>query len=445
MNYVNGKIIGDDERVRVLDNIGDMLINTLRKPPPDADAVINACDRLSEDADILETLHKMPGPGTNPVLADMYIRQIRRMYNARAIRERMRIELGADYDKPRELICLHSGARAVQTVAPLGVLFHAIDGNADGLPLFGLLDGLLTGNINIVNLPAEGAGITVALLDALTDAEPALAEYIYIFDFSPGDARAMKKLAAVADAIIVRGGGGSGGGGGVSGGGMAGAVRASAAPNANIIEWGQKTSFAYATKDGVNKGALEKLALNVCLTNQLLNSSCQGVFLDTGDMEEVYNFCEEILPVLEEVSQSYPFAGDENEKLRVRAKITLDIYNQHIEGRGGGVRIFKGKSCGVAACTDSRPEPSIMYGNIWVKPLPRENILDLRRHKGCLQTAGLICADHEYAELSRSLLRAGISKVSDGFEMSGYAFGEAHNGVYPLRRFTRLVSVQNPG
>lgn len=40
-------------------------------------------------------------------------------------------------------------------------------------------------------------------------------------------------------------------------------------------------------------------------------------------------------------------------------------------------------------------------------------------------------------------LQTGIVKVSDGYEMSNYAFGEAHDGVFTMRNYTRLVSVQN--
>jgi hypothetical protein len=84
-----------------------------------------------------------------------------------------------------------------------------------------------------------------------------------------------------------------------------------------------------------------------------------------------------------------------------------------------------------------------MYRNIWVKPLKRDDILPkLRPYKGYLQTAALICARQEHEKLSRMLLQAGLVKISDGFEMSNYAFGEAHDGVFTLRGYTKLVSVQ---
>jgi hypothetical protein len=74
----------------------------------------------------------------------MYMKQIGQMLSADAIRQRMRIELGEGFDKPSTLTYAHSGAAAVQTIAPLGVLFHITAGNVDGLPFISLLDGLLT-------------------------------------------------------------------------------------------------------------------------------------------------------------------------------------------------------------------------------------------------------------------------------------------------------------
>ena len=81
--------------------------------------------------------------------------------------------------------------------------------------------------------------------------------------------------------------------------------------------------------------------------------------------------------------------------------------------------------------------------NIWVKPLKRDKIVELKHYKNYLQTAALICKEQEHSELAQKLLQIGIVKISDGFEMSNYAFGEAHDGVFPLRCYTKLVSVQN--
>lgn len=432
MNLINGKVIDDEACESILENLDEMIVNTLRKPPLDINTVINACDVLVRNIDSLDVVKSLPELGVSPLLTDMYIHQLGQMLRAESIRERLKIELGADFDKPRKLTYLHSGATAVQTIAPLGVLFHITAGNVDGLPFISILDGLLTGNINLVKLPKEEGGITVSVLEELFKIEPALCEYVYIFDYSSKDIHAMKTLAAAANAVIVWGGDEA-----------VRAVRSLVDPNTRIIEWGHKISFAYVTKEGICRDSLEKLALNICLTNQLFCSSCQGVFLDTDDMQDVYDFCETFLPVLEKVCQENPFAFDAAEKLFIQAQITSELYHRQIQGRKSGNRVFRQKNCSVTAYADSKLETSILYRNPWVRPLKREDILNLRPYKSYLQTAALLCADQEYEVLSHRLLQAGLVIISDGFEMSNYAFGEAHDGVHSMRCYTKLVSVQN--
>ena len=437
MNFVNGKIISEEECQFVLENIDTMILETLQKPPLDINLVIEACDIMVKNIGSLDVVKKLPDLGISPVLAEMYINQVEQMFSGRAIRDRIKLELGTDYDKAKEIVYSHSGAKATQMYVPIGVLFHITAGNMDVLPFVSLLEGLLCGNINIVKLPKEEQGITVSLLEELIKIQPVIKEYVYAFDYSSKDIYAMKRLADVSDAIVVWGGDEA-----------VKAVRNMAGPNTKIIEWGHKISFAYATKSGVSKENLRKLALNICLTNQLFCSSCQGVFLDTEDannMEDVYAFCEEFLPVLEEVSLENPFAFDEGTKLFTSARVTLELYHKEIEARGTASRIFKGKNCSITASSDNsgRLETSIMYRNIWVKPLKREKILALRRYKNYLQTAALLCGSQEYDDLAEKLVRAGVVKVSDGFEMSNYAAGEAHDGIFALRCYTKLASVQN--
>jgi len=432
MNFVNGKSVSEKECAYILEHIDGMIMQTLQKPPLDVNLVINACDTLVKNIGSSPLMKRLPELGVNPVLAGMYLEQLAQTLGAEAIRERMKIELGEGYDKQRALKYSHSGAEAVQTVAPLGVLFHITAGNAGGLPFISLLDGLLTGNINIVKLPKEEGGITVSLLEELFAVEPSLREYVYVFDYSSKDVHAMKKLADAANAVVVWGGDEA-----VS------AVRKLAAPNTKIIEWGHKISFAYVTKAGAVRAALEKLALHIALTDQLFCSSCQGVFLDTGDMEDVNKFCEDFLPVFDGVCRDNPTAaGGAAAELFVQAEITLEDYRRQIENDSHGVRLFRGQNCSITARPDSKLEPSAQYRNIWAKPLKREDIIRLRSYKGYLQTAALICAEHEHSGLSRSLLQTGIVKISDGFEMSSYAFGEAHDGIFPLKCYTRTVSVQ---
>ena len=78
-----------------------------------------------------------------------------------------------------------------------------------------------------------------------------------------------------------------------------------------------------------------------------------------------------------------------------------------------------------------------------MKALPREELLPvMRRQKGRLQTAGLLCPEGDRAALTDLLVRAGVTRVLPAGEMSDSFCGEAHDGEYPLRRYTRMVNLR---
>lgn len=84
-----------------------------------------------------------------------------------------------------------------------------------------------------------------------------------------------------------------------------------------------------------------------------------------------------------------------------------------------------------------------MEGNVFVKLLPQSQLLStLRRQKGRLQTAGLVCTPEKREALTGLLLRAGITRVTRAGSLSDSFPGEAHDGEYPLRRYTRIVDIE---
>ena len=75
--------------------------------------------------------------------------------------------------------------------SPMGTLLHITAGNMEGLPVFSIVEGLLTGNVNILKLPGNDGGLSMDIILRLIRLEPALADYIYVFDTSSGDLPAM--------------------------------------------------------------------------------------------------------------------------------------------------------------------------------------------------------------------------------------------------------------
>jgi len=349
------------------------------------------------------------------------------MFSAQALRHRMQAELGPHWEGTRHFLPPFENKSVTEQNCPLGVLLHIAAGNADGLPAFSVLEGLLTGNVNILKLPAAEGGLSVRLLWELIQIDPGLADYIYVFDYSSKDIFHMEKLIDVADGIVVWGGEQA-----VS------AFRGMIKPHIKLIEWGHKISFSYVTKAGMTNEGMMKIAGNIAETGQLLCSSCQGIFLDTDSMDDIFDFCEAFLPVLDHVIKEKHGTMD----MGVQAQSALQVYCAQLESMYTGARIFKGENGSLTALNNPVLETSLQFGNAWVKPLPRKDLLKaIRPYKNFLQTVGLLCNDSERDEITNILFKTGVVRICLPDKMSETYCGAAHDGEYPLRRYTKVTSI----
>jgi len=266
-------------------------------------------------------------------------------------------------------------------------------------------------------------GSSILLLHELVKREPGLKDYIYVFDIPSTDVESLQSFARIADGVVVWGGDTA-----------VRAARQLAAPNTKIIPWGHKLSFAYATASATDRD-LRQLARHICATRQTLCSSCQGIYLDSIDMQDVFSFGQHFFQLLQEENTAFPPAD-----VSLRAKATLQLYDQELESHATGRRVLRGGGVSVLVCPDSALELSYLSGNCWVKPLPRSRIIPtLKPMKGLLQTAGLLCGGGERQELVALLARAGLVRITEPGEMSRTIPGEAHDGAYPLQEYTRIV------
>ena len=116
---------------------------------------------------------------------------------------------------------------------------------------------------------------------------------------------------------------------------------------------------------------------------------------------------------------------------------------QTIQGRATDTRVYRGEFCRLEACLDDNLVLSGLFGNCPVKRLPAARMLPvLRREKGRLQTAGLICAPERRLALAQRLMCCGLVRITRAGDMSESLCGEAHDGEYPLRRYVRIVEVE---
>lgn len=428
MNLINGKQVSQQECDAMLDQLDQMILHTLSKEPLDPHIVIAACDQFLKELDETAYLQTMQELGIQEALGKQYIEEARQQFSAQRLHKRLVLELGTLYKQPQQEIPHGKPFAVAKKLCPLGVLFHIAAGNADALPAFSILEGLLTGNINLLKLPSQEGGFTVQILQELIHIEPRLAEYIYVFDYSSKDIMHMNQFIALSDAVIVWGSAEA-----VS------SLRKLVPAHIKIIEWGHKVSFAYVTKQGIAQYGLEGLARNIAKTGQLLCSSIQGIFLDTESMEEVHAFCDQFLPILEQAIAAFP----QNIELSTKYQIALSVYQQELEAVFQNSKVFKGKDCSIIAYADRVLDTAIQHGNVWVKALPSSELLPvLRPYKNFLQTVGMLCGEQEYENIAQQLLKTGVVRICPPQYMSETYFGAPHDGEYTLRRYMKIATTE---
>lgn len=411
-----GKTYPSDKQNEILSEMESRINRTLSQKPLDIQKVITAIDKLGKEIASGKYDEKI-----SRLLADNPVK-----YKELAVkllsREAVQIKLET------ELSGLSERHGNVKTkIMPLGVIFHIAAGNTEGLPAYCVAEGLLTGNINILKLPQADNDLSVEIISRLIELEPDLSDYIYVFDTPSTDIHGMRKMAGLADGISVWGGDEA-----------IMAVRRLVSPSAKLIEWGHKLSFVYIS--GMYEDSdLMDIAEHIAVTRQLLCSSCQVIYCDTEDIGDLYTFGKRFLPILER-AVSFHISNS----IGTRANMTIHSYTDMLEDFVSSSKdpdILKGKGCSIKICHDSSLELSPMMCNVLVKRLSRKNIIPvLRKSKGYLQTAGLICSDEDKQDFCNIFSRCGVTRTVMPRKMSEMFLGEAHDGEYALNRYIKIVN-----
>ncbi|MCM1259923.1 MAG: hypothetical protein NC182_03175 [Prevotella sp.] len=418
MILYHGEILENKEQERILNHLEEDCLHTLcQLNTPQIHEVIHACDVLYQKA-----IHHEFDDVILPILKSTNVSYERFLDMAKLFSEeeliyKCKVEWGEDYAHMQKL---KNGTTRLRK--PLGILFHIAAGNVDVLPAFSVIEGLLAGNINILKLPSGDSGLSVHLLAQLIQVEPALKDYIYVFDVPSTELQTLKKFADIADGIVVWGGDL--------------AVKAAyqmASVTTKVIPWGHKLSFAYATLDATD-AQLEALAHHICYTNQILCSSCQGIFVDTEDNHLLAEFGYRFFQILKKVNQEVGKAD-----MGMRGKNTIQLYTDQLEYPNRKIWCEDGVS--VTLLEDQELTLSYLFRNVWIKPLPHQQlILKLKKYKSHLQTCGLLCSDAQKEELAKVICASGVVRITSA-DMSRIVSGEAHDGVYPLREYSRIVEI----
>jgi hypothetical protein len=419
MILYKGEISEDHHQRKLIDKLREDCYETLANEDfLKVNEVVEACDKLAQQVKsgtyndlILPLLEEFDIPYE-------YFLSHMPMFEKPSLLKKVETELGKNYDQEEILDEKNHKKRY-----PLGILFHIAAGNVDALPAYSVIEGLLAGNINILKLPSGDRGVSVKLLSELIKIEPKIKPYIYVFDVPSTETETLKIFADIADAIVVWGGDVA-----------IKAARSMASVTTKIIEWGHKLSFAYASLNASDED-LEGLAHHMAMTDQVLCSSAQGIFVDTASREELDKFAQRFFEIFVRVNKTHkpvPFG--------MKSKNALQLYYEELEARRSKKKIWKKDGISVITSDDSELELSMMFRSIWIKMLPKNKIIEnLKPHKSHLQTVGLMVKEDEVSVLKDMLIKSGVTRITKGIDMSRIIVGESHDGMYPLRLYSRVV------
>lgn len=425
---IKGKRV-EREKATCMDGAQQSILETLALGVPDTRQVIASLDKLGryllEDGEFL--VPELMELGLSREEALQTKKDSYPVLAADELFKKIKRELG---ELPFEINRLSSREEEFEGWMPLGVLGHVTSSNDAMLPFFSAVEGILTGNINVIKTASGAHKVAMAMVEALCRIDESLSPYFYVFPLSSKDEDLLKAMFSLCNAIAVWG----------SDAATAG-VRKLAPAGVKIIEWGNRISFAYFTQKGNTKDALKGLAEDVCVNDQQACSAPQMVFYETDSREDLLAFAGDMMDQLQAVSDTYPLHPMTQAE---KAELTTQTQLCYLDELMGEAKLLNGTGCRIFVQYDNALCASPLYRTVIVKAVRRQDLIGvLRPFRSYLQSVGLACAGEEVAELSRLLLAGGVNRITQpGLMMGGYT-GEPHDGVRAMTQYLKRISLIN--
>lgn len=427
-----GRWLTADALPQALTTLGAHLDATLPQRFP-LRALLHACEAVSEQirsrSSCYTRLKNEACLTCPPEDADSMLQAMAAMLARDAMEEKLRSELGNAL--PGSLLRRYPGPQ-FETWAPCGCVVHIAPANVFTAAAMGLVEGLMTGNVNVVKTSSRDGRVAALFAQALVQADTSdqLARYVAVLRLPSSAQQLLQQLLACADVVSVWGGEKA-----------VAAVRAMAPGHARMVAWGHKLSFGYIAAACVaDEDVLQAFAQDICRLDQQACSSPQTLLVET-DEQGLQAVAQRLAAHLRRVSPSIPAAMPD---MAEQAEITSVVSVARSEQPLGLTQVIEDEQGSWRILLDIRPglRPSPLYRSIWLKPVQRQQLAaQLRPMRQWLQTCGLAADLASMAELSRLLLSAGVSRITQPGQMVDSYLGAPHDGVYALQQLSRRVSV----
>lgn len=322
---------------------------------------------------------------------------------------------------------------------PAGIFLHVLSGNVFLVGIGSFLEGLVTGNVNILKMSSGEKVFLPHFLESLVecDTDGVVSRSVAVIDYSSSQTDVMETFKKRVDGIVVWGG--------------EEAVRAyrnDLPARTKVIVYGPKLSVAMVTNDGLREWGpekvAEKLAFEMAVWDQNACTAPQLCFVEGRDalaalMNAMPESCRkwehELPPGAAEMNQAV-----EIQKLRSVAEIA--------EARGEERLVTSSKNVHWTAYTsrDKTIDPSPLHRTLKLVAYDdmEEVVNEFEKMRGYVQTIGVACGITETLSLSSQLLSAGALRVLELGQMSGGEIDDPHDGSYDLSLFGNYVYARLP-
>ncbi len=395
----------------------------------DISTIIESCEKISnkiKEGRAQDYINALEADGAEH--PDEVLNALAASLTRNSILEKLERELGTD--NPFEILRIDDSTQRYEAWKPLGVLVHITAGNSPIVTPMATVEGLLTGNINIVKSSSKvGEFAHVVLKDLCSVGN--IGHFVYLLRFSSKDKELMQYLLDRADCVSAWGGEEA-----VS------SLREMTPKNVPFIAWGHKISFGYIQPYLINEDTMDKLAKSICRNEQQSCSSPQCVLIDTDDSDVVEYAAKMLGEALDRAKSKYPRLAPDDAQAAEITTVT-QVHRCDLFFNPGSVVEDTEGIWRILVCHQTKFMPSPLFRTVWLSPLPRnELITKLRGMRQYLQTAGIACDIKDLEQVTSALYAAGVARITPLDSMSASYTGEPHDGGYALPRFMKKVTMR---
>lgn len=375
--------------------------------------------------------------GFSPEMTELGIRELCNMLDPEMLRRKMDAELrgvhgtgGYRYDP---------GTKTALRWHPLGTVLHVLSGNVFMVAAGSLIEGLITGNVNILKMSSSERVFLPRLIESLIecDKDGVVSGSLAVVEYSSAQQDVISQFKKSVDGIVVWGGEEA-----------VRAYRENLRAGTRLIEFGPKLSLAIITEKGFSlhkpADAALKLARDISIWDQNACTAPQVCYVEGARNAGL--LAEELAGAFKKVSKTMPPGRiDLHSAVDIRKLRTVFEIAQ---ARGEGLLKCSSGDLDwtVIVDKDQKMEPSPLHRTIRIIPFKSlsEPIRQVSELRGYVQTAGIMASGRENWELSARLGMEGVLRIVELGQMAAGEAGDPHDGKYDLPQLMNLVLTRFP-